>query len=813
MIVPELHRTLLHPEMIGWIGIQIVFTVYMNIGVTVQRAWQIWIAIALSILPVHALAVMMPGGATGERYLPWVCHVTLIFGVVLGVGLNCSYNAKIFFVWHHVDFMMEFMNPKSERTFGRSWGVDQEAYTTLALFSSNVGMLISVFVMIFPLPVRSSDASRELAVDTVKQATDCVEKLVECYCAPTPPGVRIVRCEVDAFRLDRDVKNMTIQLDGYWWEAFDCGRAGLSRALLKRHQRLMRNLSDMIFSLQVCVIREEYEPIHGRLMARVAPELKNMTETCAGLLRLATLCCINGHTSPEQVESMRSAMKQAQDAARSLSAAFDSARKVESPNKPIARELQSECFFVYLLSAYCRQILVFSEDVLDRPPERGTPELPRLSRVLLDNFVALFDPSVLFRSAYLDHAVRNVMAIIIAFYFGMWCMSHQPFNSHPAGTVAVLLSNFSGSAMQRNMGRMQAVTLAAILPRIFVNALGPDCTWNHILFQVVGVFCYEGFSCYMYFSSSANSYFGLLLAGLGFSALIYPCSGAEDYHRFGVQTFQKILNTTLAVVIITLVDLCLSVHTAAEKTTSHYLQAMLDCDTILQSCLARRDADGRALEGEMASRDHVEVIGVQDLHLTDDAMLSRLNEAEAMGEEASKEPRYQKADWPDSFFNSILRLGYTLRANFHEIDGLLSVEAQSGTFRSSFVSSRKYNDVFMHGRGLQEFDSMKGDMIDMMDCLLISVKCILQNDKGRPLYKLRDYLLAKERNGRLRSIDEFIDAVSKKKVPELQYPTKVADNLEEDLICRFNAATMLLADMADTIDEALKECIKQLADT
>jgi hypothetical protein len=823
MIVPQIHKTLAHPDLIGWVGIQIVFTVYMNLGVTVQRAWQSWIAILLSTGPVHIMAVMMPGAAAGDKYQPYICHATLVAFILLAAWLNISLNAKIFFLWYHTSFMMEFMNPKSEWQFSTSWGFKHEAYTSLSMIAANVGMLTSIFVMIFPSPIRASAVSREHAVQSVQDATELVDRLVDVFSASEKPGFRIVRLETDTLKLRRSVEAMPLYLDGSWWETFDLGKAGLSRALLKRHHRLLTEMTEMLYSLQVCVLREQFEAGHGKLMAKLDQQIRDMTGKTGSLLRLVTLAANNGQVETAEAEDMRSLVKEVEAAAKALSSAFNSARKEQSPNKRITREIQSESFFLYLLSAYCRSVCTYTEDLLERPPERGTPELPGFVSIVWTNFAAMFDKHVLFTLTYASRAARNSLAVILAFYIGMKGMSQQPFNPQPAGTAAVLITNFSGSAMQMNMSRLQAVMLAAIIPRIFVTSLGQDCSLFHVLAQIAGVFLYEGFSCYIYFSSKFNSSFGVLLAGLGLPAFIYPCNGREEPTRFGVHTFQKILNTTLAVICMTLVDLILTVHTTAQKASSHYINAVVAGDQILQGCLARRSPDGTLLEGEVVSRPyvkvlalqalHTNVVDMQSLHRAAGAMRAHLAEAQALGVEANKEPRYSKAPWPGDFFNAIMQSAYKLNAHFHEFEHLLCIEAQEGRLRSGArLPEGQYNDVFGHCRNMKAFQAVKQEVSDMMERYLISVQAILHNDEGKPLSKLRNFLLAKEKTGHFNSLDALVDSINESNIPQLQYPSKVADNLEEDLICRINAVCMLLDDAAEVVDDISKECIKQLAD-
>lgn len=830
VLVPDVYAAIdpAYSSMIGGgVVLMVVFTVFDNLGITVQLAWQGFIGTFMSCVPVHVLAALMPGGAAachgGERaslaghggelcqYSHSIVHAANVIVIFLGIWLNISKNAKMFFVCYHVYFIIDFMNPDSTTKFNATWHVDMEATTTTTLVTSTMGLCVAVFVTLVPWPMRAAKDSRLQAIVSINMLTELVDGLAT-YFAGAEPSVRIVRMESAAVKLRQAIEGMGANIDGSWWETFNIGSAGRSRALLGRHLTMLKRMSDIVFSLQVCIAKEDFGSTHVRVMRAIDSQVFELIKKTKYLLQLATLAANDGSIHANEQKRLRQGITEVNAKIADLAVAFHDARKEISPDSRICSELQSESFYCYSLSTYGRQAAEYAQALLDRPPRVGTPELPSLLWDLKTAFFGIFDTTKLFFDA--DHrsfTVRNTLSVIIAFYIGVW---FKAYDGAAAGTVAVLISTFSGSALQKNLNRLQAVTLAAILPHLIASMMGQSCSPGRIAVQCAAIVLYEVITCYIYYSSATYGYVGCLIAALGVSNLVYPCNEghmspeqmADAETQFGVASFKKIVDTTLAVIVMTVVDLCLASSTAAQQATENYLCALLYSDAFFQACLVPRTAKGKVAEGDIIERLGVEVEDRRVIQKAAKAGVNRpsgvvmnyLNLAVALGEEAGKEPRYYRVPWPSDFFSSLVRSGYVLRGSLIELEHVM--QTQKGD----------YLDVFKSCRGMQAFDDVSQDIKQTMEECLLMVQKILKNETGESLPSVLSRLDDLEKIDKLQDLPKLMEAINASDDPALQYPSTAGETLEDDLLCRLNVALMMMESTVEKIADMIKACIKQL---
>merc|ERR1719329_394752 len=169
--------------------------------------------------------------------------------------------------------------------------------------------------------------------------------------------------------------------------------------------------------------------------------------------------------------------------------------------------------------------------------------------------------------------------------------------------------------------------------------------------------------CYIYYSSATYGYIGCLTAAFALGTLVYPCQhetgkeadAAEVAYAFGQYT--KILQTTIAVLLMMICDSILSPGRASDLARDNLLKGLMSIDVWFQACFLKRAPNER---GEVAS----ESLVIRDKHMRDASfikvlqqrvfdgprnpsyLMSYLSMAEMLGAEADKEPRYHRAAFP-----------------------------------------------------------------------------------------------------------------------------------------------------------------------
>jgi hypothetical protein len=265
--------------------------------------------------------------------------------------------------------------------------------------------------------------------------------------------------------------------------------------------------------------------------------------------------------------------------------------------------------------------------------------------------------------------VRNSFSIIIAFWVG-WHGYGQyiaSYNAAIASTVAVLLSKFVGSAMVKNLARLQGVVIGIVLGNLLYAFLAWCYWWGHLLVGIA-LYLWTLMGLFMYFHSTNYATVGLLLAVFGTSALCKPCAN-ENTTPAGMSS---IVNVTVAICIMTIVDILLSPARASDIAKANFQTAY---KSVLQAIDKLFDADTPAIEERGG------------------ALVGAIGAAESLGNEAALEPRYWRHDWPTDKFNKAISCLKTLRFCLDSIENVMVAEdgKKSAVFMAA-IKLPKFSD-------------------------------------------------------------------------------------------------------------------------
>mmetsp|Transcript_121535 Transcript_121535/g.355182 ORF Transcript_121535/g.355182 Transcript_121535/m.355182 type:complete len:953 (+) Transcript_121535:53-2911(+) len=780
----------------------VVFTTFKNLGATIQLAWQGFVGTLAACCVTHVLNALMPGGAGGDYYFAPVVHLINILTIFTGLWLNISKNVRMFLLCWHAYFLMEFMNPNSTAVFNTSWAINLDAYTTTTLVTSTAGVLAAICVMLLPYPVTSRSACREAAAESVMQMTSLVGDLAAYY-SRSEPSVKITQLEERSSDLRDMIKAMEADIESYWWETFDFGAAGRSRELLGRHLRMMTQAADTIYAMEVCISREDFAPTHVECMACIDPAVQHLVAAVARLLRCATYAASDGRLSDAEVKHLADLARRARAANAALARSFDATRRQLSPERPVTAVLMSEAFFAHCLSSYASMAVEYTENLLADPP-RPVPCPVAMARA----FRGIFDPAVLRRAKDVhSFTIRNTISLVICYYVGFYLLG---YSGVAAGTAALLITDFLGSALHKNMMRLQAVCIGSVLPHLIARMLGQSCHPARIIMQGVCIFLWEVLTNYVYYSSPTWGYVGCLTGAFSTTVLVYPCVMHETEALEAAATFafqsaamQKMTETAIAAFVMTMVDMMLMSERASTMATQRLLESFLMLDAGFQSTLLQREPSGEPDVSKILNRASTRRLRdgscVTDLmklisKRAQGTILHQLSLAATFGEEADKEPRYHRVPWPMDFFCGLVHTGHVLRTNLNCLERTL----QGG--------DGSYSDVFAQVRQLPEFGSIQLDLLNTSRDCITCVQKVLQNETGVEMPKLMDKMTSMEKVDTLEALPQLIDDIN---ASGLAYPEKVAETLEDDPLCRLSVALMLLDSTVYHMAAMVKACIRQ----
>jgi hypothetical protein len=867
----------------GGIILMIIFTVYQNVGSTIQLAYQGAIGTFWACLYSHVISALMPYGAwacaeeqfhlnitavwpkgpPGEcKYNPIVVNVTNCLFIFCALWFNLTKNVRTFILSYHVYFIMAIQTPTADPLMNISWAVKMSAQTTITMGTALFGVLAAVWVTWYwgfgPVttdpddakkgdvsamnwywgcaPITATAAAKHAAILTTEEAEKVLRE-VKDYFMRESASVSITSLETQCLQLRTDVNSMVDTVDTAWWEYFDMGKQGMKRQYLTAHAKVLKQQVDNIFAMQIAVAKEDFGASHKVVMKKMKDSIEDLLRTTWELQDLNVQSAADGLIGEKEREKLQEGQSKVREAIEKMSTEFNKLRQDKELFRgaepiPINKELQSEAFFFYCLCVHGKLTIGLTDEFLE-PKYRIS-----IRSVLLEmksEWASSFAPSTLWeRLNWNSFTVRSTVQILTAYYVGLWCLD---YDAKAAGTIALLLNEFMGSAMLKNLNRLQSVVLAAVIPHLMVKALTTQCDPFLVCLKCFAFLAWEILTTYIYYASPSYGYIGMLLAAFSASTLVYPCQPKESFTQemaakaeatYEVGQYSKIYTTTLAVLIMVIVDRILSTGEACTKAKTKILQTYISLDCWFQAGFIERENNGALTQDvneELAEKvEHKDWFkdtlraaiseevkeGIETQAMINGKRLGKiihplLADAETLGDEADKEPRYWKVVWPLPFFQAITRTAHILRANLGMVEQVLEGDGNS-------TEPMPYEDIFKEVRVMPEFQDLSDHIYGRMTDTTEMIKLILQNEAGKSEMEDRSIskrALAVEAAGRREvAFNKMFTVLDEKKVFKFPAKDKPVQTLEKDVICRVNVVLMLMEACMDEVHYARCECLK-----
>uniref|UniRef100_A0A7S2JJ34 Uncharacterized protein n=1 Tax=Zooxanthella nutricula TaxID=1333877 RepID=A0A7S2JJ34_9DINO len=521
-------------------------------------------------------------------------------------------------------------------------------------------------VTFFPYPRWAQYKARDTAKELVHQLPLLWSTLQEQFSEPEPSNFGKDQIHRRLERLARLATTMEGHIAHSWYECFGRESWHHTRRILNALEKLIHQSYDRIYSTFSIAFTEEWGQLHNELMPRLQPHLE---ATCREVEVLLTVCihtAFDGKLSEVEAIAIEKACAVVRQQEAELTAAFDQARRElvqeRSQHRRAERclaELMPEHVFGLNFSSFARLSLGFAEDLLQ---QRSNPHhLPRVSE--RPAFSSLWDKSVLLDPMHRNWALRAALAIFSGFAIGFHGYGDL-FSSYNAGiacTASVLLSKFVGSAMVKNLGRIQGVVLGTVVGQLVHATLGASCDTLGLAAVALCLFLYGVLTLFTYYNSTQYSYIGCLLAANGCGTMLLGGCGSRSLDKEG--SYDTISGTVVAIALIVVYDVLLPPGRASNIAHG----GMRDSVRLL----------GSALEQHFdKSVEHVR-FHKGELH-------DKIASAEGMGKEAFQEPRYWRTAWKDTVFSAAVATMYRVR---------YSLAAMEYAMAKGFVDGGAKNDV------------------------------------------------------------------------------------------------------------------------
>jgi len=214
-----------------------------------------------------------------------------------------------------------------------------------------------------------------------------------------------------------------------------------------------------------------------------------------------------------------------------------------------------------------------------------------------------------------------------------------------------LLSRCVGSAMAKNLNRLQGVVLGTVIGQT-AYALLAWCTMSGYISVAVAVLVWATLTLFIYYNSASFGTVGLLLAVFGVTSLLQGCSD-EVYNP--ATSYYGVINTTGGICIMCVVDTICAPGRASELAVASYFgpweKLVAQADVLFNADMKRLPPRAGTVRAMIA-------------------------DAANLGNEAYEEPRYWRAPWPLSTYQRAVNCLSTLRFTLASLEAGVT-EAQS----------------------------------------------------------------------------------------------------------------------------------------
>jgi len=621
------------------------FTVYLDLGTTVFLAWSGFYGTLLSVANCWLLFGLYPNGTSSDNNSEAMLfgYVNFFVFVWLMFGLNFATNAKMFGLSWQAYFSMCFLNPGDRSVFSRGlWDIQLHAGETGALMGTIWGCGFALLCVLVPTCMSALGKAQDLALETAWTHGRLLQHVLEHSIAKGG------RQETSTFgaevkKLREHVKQMEPHLANSWWECFDLGIAGRSKARLSKLCTALEVLTDWaeasILAVEQVFEQSENGQDHARLLSKLQPELYHLSSVAGLLLRVCASIAVQGRADDrqDQVQDLLGALGKEE----SQLAARCQAERQQLPQRGFSLKTVPELALAYSLSGYSRQVAAHAAELLE---EDDTWERRGLLCSFLYGICALFPGlSELQSWKYYAENLKLMTTFLACFFVGMYGIGCAygviipTWSSTAGGTVAYLI--FQGgnkaAALKKNADRFMGVGLGTLMGQLI---LGSACSVSQVLHApwlfyalLLIVFALFFASFYTYFASPNFGYVGLLVACF-FADQLGKCSVMVGS---SLNNYEILMAQLLAIIVASLMDV-LADSTQSIKAT----EVLAEFGSLLETALKTFETKGSSSEDAV--------------HFHRPEGLALLSSASSAGDVAGKEPRILRLPWRAELWENLM---------------------------------------------------------------------------------------------------------------------------------------------------------------
>jgi len=675
---------------LGWftpgVAVYFIYTLYLTTGQTLYFAWGGILGTLLATIDIWVMYGFFPTGVTKDSP-DHVLYIGLANGILFVAGLlflNFDLLTQIFALCTFVWYWMAFMEPGSEK-FSKNFTIRADGVAVAGLIVACFGCLGAVAVSMVPYPMWAMTKARSSATGICRELCETWEAVIGFYCADEASPYEQAMVMKNMRELNDQVDSLPGHISNSWWECAGMGSWQKARTLMMKLDAVARENYDRIVScLDVCM-GEEFEAgsAHMNLMKKMkAPLLKIVAESRDVFLICVEIACEGKMTDAQKTE-LETQVQDVKDAVAAATKAFHDTKTALNLNE-VTLDMADEHAFCLSVCAFGRITCDYAEDLIN--DKNGTKPIPNLADG--SGIMGTFDSAVIFDARHSNSALRNACSILIAFaigYFGYGKVLLSE-NASIASTTCILLSSAVGSAIAKNLGRLQGVVLGTVVGKL-IWAIAGWCTWWGYIALCAALFGWNLLCLYVYYDSPKYGGIACLLAAFGSGNFLVGCTDPLTATFDPAGPYYEIINVVISIGVMIFVDMLLAPGRASDMCCQTYMDAFKNLRKSLDELFDPSEPNVRVHTGKLGGL---------------------ISGARALGSEAYEEPRYWRLGWKNDLFQEACDTLSNLRVTMTAMEYSVTEGGKAGGEKTK---------IFMMVLNKPQFQTIKTALYEKLDLM------------------------------------------------------------------------------------------------
>jgi hypothetical protein len=660
------------------------------------------------------------------------------------LGFNCRMGFRMTAMALNVNFMMCFLNPEDQTVFSKNFRINPNGAAVSAFLGTCLGSVGALAAICLPYPLGFStsvmkSSGKSCAEDMCKLFISSVR-----YFKGTRANALIERQLAESDILKTEILALETNINDAYVESFDVRAQGTIRALYYKHSVMLGEMFNILNSLQMAMLTEDFGTSHTACMDVVGEPAHDLVDEAVILLTKVTRASEDGiidEVEKVELEKLEAAVTQK---IRGLSVVFDDARR--KFGKPVCKELMNESFFVFALSAFGRLVTDYSITLRTDPPS-GKEFFGEVKNSIRD---------VVKIPVWYHYRIvsRYWLSLFFCFVFAVFVDGYSP----ACAITAVFLINVRvGPDVMAMISGLLAVVVGVVTNALMYSF---SCKFGntYVLMGVCSV--WWTLTIFVAFGGSSLANIGLWMAALASFAVLKLCQPVSDATTAAAAV--GLWGAIRALIIAVAITIIMEVIHVPGMFTRMAAESLDDAFTAMGDAFHHvwpEEDIGKA-------RDNIE----QSLNVVSKS----LADTELYSNAGKMEPRLHKCPWKSQFVTETVAHLKKIR-----LDVLIIEKALCGLDGKMERIVELFNKV-------PAGPKLKKDLNDTMEGARKLTKALLEHEHG-PFEGLK-LIDTVEGINELEGFDEALDA----QCELLKFPSEAPASMEGDELCQMSILFVML---------------------